>query len=228
MRTANETAQAESGSDSNPDLPNPRFLRSSTVNPESVPAACRPGSGRRSSICESSRGQDDAPGARAALGVRVAGLSQSDGVFLPRDGDVHDSGGRLYSILRVLQRDDRPAVRSTIRGRAAGVAETARRLGLKHVVVTSVTRDDLADGGAHQFAETIRELRAALPDAAVEVLTPDFRGNTEAVRTVVEAGRTISTTTSRRSPASTTMCAPARDSSAPSRSCVRQEMDRSP
>jgi lipoyl synthase len=67
------------------------------------------------------------------------------------------------------------------------VAETARRLGLKHVVVTCVTRDDLQDGGAHQFAETIRELRIALPQAAVEVLTSDFRGNTEAVRIVVEA-----------------------------------------
>jgi lipoyl synthase len=67
------------------------------------------------------------------------------------------------------------------------VAETARRLGLKHVVVTCVTRDDLQDGGAQQFAETIRELRVALPQAAVEVLTSDFRGNTEAVRIVVEA-----------------------------------------
>jgi lipoic acid synthetase len=67
------------------------------------------------------------------------------------------------------------------------VAETARQLGLKHVVVTCVTRDDLQDGGAHQFAETIRELRIALPQAAVEVLTSDFRGNTEAVRIVVEA-----------------------------------------
>jgi lipoic acid synthetase len=67
------------------------------------------------------------------------------------------------------------------------VAETARRLGLKHVVVTCVTRDDLADGGAQQFAETIRELRIALPQAAVEVLTSDFRGNMDSVRTVVEA-----------------------------------------
>lgn len=68
-----------------------------------------------------------------------------------------------------------------------GVAETARRMGLRHVVVTSVTRDDLADGGARQFAETIRELRVALPQAAVEVLTPDFRGNVESVRTVALA-----------------------------------------
>ncbi|HEX8252664.1 MAG TPA: lipoyl synthase [Thermoanaerobaculia bacterium] len=67
------------------------------------------------------------------------------------------------------------------------VAETAKRMGLKHVVVTSVTRDDVADGGARQFAETIRELRVALPEAAVEVLTSDFRGNLDSVRTVVEA-----------------------------------------
>jgi lipoic acid synthetase len=67
------------------------------------------------------------------------------------------------------------------------VAETARRLGLKHVVVTCVTRDDLADGGAQQFADTIRELRLALPQAAVEVLTSDFRGNLDSVRTVVTA-----------------------------------------
>jgi lipoic acid synthetase len=67
------------------------------------------------------------------------------------------------------------------------VAETARRMGLRHVVVTSVTRDDLRDGGAAQFAETIAELRAALPDAVVEVLTSDFHGNMDAVSTVVAA-----------------------------------------
>jgi lipoyl synthase len=67
------------------------------------------------------------------------------------------------------------------------VAETARRMGLRHVVVTSVTRDDLADGGSRQFAETIRELRIALPSAVVEVLTPDFRGNVDAIHTVAAA-----------------------------------------
>ena len=67
------------------------------------------------------------------------------------------------------------------------VADTARKLGLKHVVVTSVTRDDLDDCGARQFAETIRELRAALPHAAVEVLTPDFRGKADLVQTVAAA-----------------------------------------
>ncbi|HJT17784.1 MAG TPA: lipoyl synthase [Thermoanaerobaculia bacterium] len=68
-----------------------------------------------------------------------------------------------------------------------GVAEAAKRMRLRHVVVTSVTRDDLRDGGAHQFAATIRALRAELPDAAIEVLTPDFRGNVDAIRIVAEA-----------------------------------------
>jgi lipoic acid synthetase len=67
------------------------------------------------------------------------------------------------------------------------VADTAKRMGVRHVVVTSVTRDDLADGGAQQFADTIRELRRALPSVAVEVLTPDFRGNREAIRIVADA-----------------------------------------
>jgi lipoic acid synthetase len=67
------------------------------------------------------------------------------------------------------------------------VADAAQRMRLRHVVVTSVTRDDLEDGGAQQFAETIRALREALPGCVVEVLTPDFRGNVEAIRTVVDA-----------------------------------------
>jgi lipoic acid synthetase len=60
-------------------------------------------------------------------------------------------------------------------------------MGLRHVVVTSVTRDDLKDGGAKQFADTIHALREGLHGVVVEVLTPDFRGDEEAVRIVVEA-----------------------------------------
>ena len=71
------------------------------------------------------------------------------------------------------------------------VAEAAERLGLKHVVVTSVTRDDLADGGAGHFARTIRAVRARLPQAAVEVLTPDFQGSEEAIETVLDAGPNV-------------------------------------
>ena len=69
------------------------------------------------------------------------------------------------------------------------VALAAQRLGLRHVVVTSVTRDDLADGGAGHFAATIRALRDALgEDATIEVLTPDFAGKKGALETVLSAG----------------------------------------
>jgi lipoic acid synthetase len=68
------------------------------------------------------------------------------------------------------------------------VAEMAARMALRYVVITSVNRDDLADGGSYHFAETVREVRRALPDARVEVLTPDFEGNLEAVRRVLDAG----------------------------------------
>jgi lipoic acid synthetase len=67
------------------------------------------------------------------------------------------------------------------------VAALAAELGLRHVVVTSVTRDDLPDGGAGQFAATIRAVRGAIPGATVEVLVPDFQGDPEALRIVLEA-----------------------------------------
>ncbi|MBW2039647.1 MAG: lipoyl synthase [Deltaproteobacteria bacterium] len=73
----------------------------------------------------------------------------------------------------------------------ARVAEAARRLRLKHVVVTSVTRDDLSDGGARHFARTIEELRKISQNVVVEVLTPDFKGSSESIKAVVEAGPDI-------------------------------------
>ena len=67
------------------------------------------------------------------------------------------------------------------------VAEAARRLGLSHVVVTSVTRDDLPDGGAAHFVATIAALRGELPAATVEVLVPDFGGDAAALAAVAAA-----------------------------------------
>lgn len=67
------------------------------------------------------------------------------------------------------------------------VAKTTKDLGLKHVVVTSVARDDLKDEGAGQFAKTINALHKELPHVIVEVLTPDFKGKEECIRTVCEA-----------------------------------------
>jgi lipoyl synthase len=73
-------------------------------------------------------------------------------------------------------------------GEPAHVAEMARAMGLRYVVITSVNRDDLPDGGSEHFAETVRRVRAALPEARVEVLTPDFCGDTAAVARVLDAG----------------------------------------
>lgn len=67
------------------------------------------------------------------------------------------------------------------------MAQAAVTLALRHVVVTSVTRDDLADGGSAQFAAVIGALRQALPQSTVEVLIPDFQGNGDALRTVMDA-----------------------------------------
>ena len=71
------------------------------------------------------------------------------------------------------------------------VAQAAAKMELNYVVVTSVTRDDLKDGGAGQFAETIRELRKELKAVHIEVLIPDFRGDAAALQTVLDAGPDI-------------------------------------
>jgi len=68
------------------------------------------------------------------------------------------------------------------------VARVSREMGLKYVVITSVTRDDLADGGAGIFAETIKAIRHRIPDGCVEVLIPDFQGSKDALYTVLDAG----------------------------------------
>jgi len=65
------------------------------------------------------------------------------------------------------------------------VAEMAAGMGLRHVVITSVTRDDLPDGGAAHYAHTVRAVRATLPGAVVELLIPDFNGDITALDTVL-------------------------------------------
>ena len=60
-------------------------------------------------------------------------------------------------------------------------------MGLEHAVITSVNRDELKDGGAVIFAETIREIREQVPGCAVEVLTPDFKGDRDAIQTLIDA-----------------------------------------
>ncbi len=73
-------------------------------------------------------------------------------------------------------------------GEPERIARAVVSLGLEHVVMTSVTRDDLPDGGAAHFAAAVRAVKDALPEATVEVLTPDFQGDRQALQVVLEAG----------------------------------------
>jgi lipoic acid synthetase len=85
------------------------------------------------------------------------------------------------------------AVRTGLPGRApdpeepARIADAVARMGLRHAVITSVNRDDQKDGGAASFAACIREIRGRSPGCAVEVLIPDFKGNWDALQTVIDA-----------------------------------------
>src|SRR6058998_2004898 len=72
-------------------------------------------------------------------------------------------------------------------GEPVRLAEAVAQMGLRHVVITSVDRDDLPNGGAEIFAACIAEIRRRLPETSVEVLIPDFKGNPEALRIVVAA-----------------------------------------
>ena len=102
-----------------------------------------------------------------------------------RDGD--DPRPRLHPRLHLLQRRDRPA--RPARPARAGARRRRRwpHSGSSHVVVTSVDRDDLDDGGAGHFARTIAAIRAAAPGTTIEVLTPDFLRKDGALETVVAA-----------------------------------------
>jgi lipoic acid synthetase len=71
------------------------------------------------------------------------------------------------------------------------VATAIQALGLDYVVITSVDRDDVSDGGASIFAETVRQTRSRLPQCRIEVLIPDFRGDHEALKMVLDAGPDI-------------------------------------
>ncbi len=118
-----------------------------------------------------------------------------DGAHCPNRGECYARGTATFMILgETCTRNCRfCAVDSRDPGpprpqEPADVAEAARRMGLSYVVVTSVTRDDLPDGGAGHFAATIQAIRRQLPDARVEVLTPDFQGDEQAIATVLRAG----------------------------------------
>ena len=101
---------------------------------------------------------------------------------------LHDHGRDLHARLRLLQRRDRHARRRSIADEPAKRRRCRRaRWASTHVVITSVDRDDLADGGAEHFAEVIRAIRAATPGTTIEILTPDFLRKDGALEIVVAA-----------------------------------------
>lgn len=67
------------------------------------------------------------------------------------------------------------------------IAKAVKELGLKYVVITSVTRDDLPDGGAEHFVNCLKEIKALTPNVQTEILTPDFKGDTNAIDTIIQA-----------------------------------------
>ena len=99
------------------------------------------------------------------------------------------------------------------------VAEATFKLGLAHVVVTSVDRDDLADGGAEHFAKTIGAIRARCPATSIEILTPDFLRKDGALELVVAAKPDVFNHKLETVPRPILRCGPARATSTPSGCC---------
>lgn len=71
------------------------------------------------------------------------------------------------------------------------LAKAVQELGLKFVVITSVTRDDLADGGAEHFAQCLKEIKELTPQVQTEILTPDFKGDTNSLNTIIKANPNV-------------------------------------
>jgi lipoic acid synthetase len=121
--------------------------------------------------------------------LQLATVCQS--AHCPNQGECFDRGTATFMILgtRCTRRCrfcavDKGAPHAPDEGEPKRVAMAVQQLGLTHAVVTSVTRDDLPDGGAGQFARTIRQIRKQCPGVSVEVLVPDFNGTIPALDTV--------------------------------------------
>ena len=138
---------------------------------------------------------------QAALGRMRALLKETglatvcQGAHCPNTGECWSKGTATFMILGVkCTRACRfCAVEHGVPGELSYeepllVAEAVQRLGLKYAVITSVTRDDLADGGAEQLARTVRAIRSSAPQCAVELLIPDFSADAVALGIVIEAG----------------------------------------
>jgi lipoic acid synthetase len=122
-----------------------------------------------------------------------------EGALCPNRGECFNQGTATFLILGrtctrnctfcAIPSEERPPAPDPQEPRR--IAAAASALGLTHVVVTSVTRDDLKDGGAGHFATTVRVLKESQPAIAVEVLIPDFQGSLESLKIVVDSGPDI-------------------------------------
>jgi lipoic acid synthetase len=121
------------------------------------------------------------------------------GALCPNQGECFGQGTATFLILGktctrnctfcAIPTEERPPAPDPDEPRR--IAGAAAELGLKHGVITSVTRDDLEDGGAAHFARTVRALRDVHPEIIVEVLIPDFQGSGEALKIVLDSGPDI-------------------------------------
>ena len=134
------------------------------------------------------RDQADPARAPAAHGVRGSVVPEHRRVLRQGHGDVHDHGRHLHAPLPVLRRRPRPAAAARRRRAASISRETIAALGLRYVVITSVDRDDLRDGGAQHFVDCIRAVREHSPATQIEVLVPDFRGRLDRALDDPDAG----------------------------------------
>jgi len=118
-----------------------------------------------------------------------------EGALCPNQGECFGRGTATFLILGstctrsctfcAIPTQERPPAPDP--GEPERIARASRELGLKYVVVTSVTRDDLADGGAAHFASTVLALKLMNPEMTIEILIPDFQGSVQALRMVLES-----------------------------------------
>src|SRR6478736_4427403 len=132
------------------------------------------------------RDQPDRQREQARHRLRGGRLPQYRRVLGEEARHLHDHGRHLHAGLRLLQREDRNA-QGAGSNEPENVAIAVQKLGLEHVVITSVDRDDLADGGAQHFADVILAIRARSPGTTIEILTPDFLRKPGALEIVVAA-----------------------------------------
>ena len=121
------------------------------------------------------------------------------GALCPNQGECFGQGTATFLILGktctrnctfcAIPTEERPPAPDPDESRR--IAEAVAELGLKHVVITSVTRDDLEDGGALHFARTVRALKDANPEIILEILIPDFQGSGEALKIAMGSGPDI-------------------------------------